>query len=582
MITKVYSTLPDFRQIELSNGFNVVLANRTEDSRDTESTNGLGKTTLLRIIQFCLGSDSSRDLTLNSPALSSEKFGICLLWNNIEIEIERSVSDFKFVWISDCFLAGKDINVSDKKPNKTKISVDDYRNALTKHFVEGQSAYTDTPSFREISHYLIRIGKPAFTDPTQAYQRQSGASRRFCTSFLLGLNWKSQKDLSDTIERRNQVNAANRIIQSADAEAVRNIGELEAERVEQEALVISKAKELQSFNVKSDYAELESQLSEVDEKLHTLLNANFSDKKLLAQCQEGEKQTPPPTEKSAQQIFQSAGAIFKEETLRSLSDVTKFYESIHRNRAEFLKSEIKRLKASIQSRNSAVKQLSDLKSEILKTLNASGALDTLISLQLSYTNTVANLEALKAEISERKRFDRQKDSLTHEISNDRSLMKQDMEDRQTSIDEARSLFANYTKFLYGKSGGLGVDVSQDGYKLTFSIDREGSDGVNQMVVFCFDLMIATLRSRRKDGFLTLIHDSSLFADVDPRQYGLALQLAAATSEKEGFQYICCLNSGALPHEFLSGLDIQSHTRLTLTDDSDKGSLLGMRLPRREL
>jgi uncharacterized protein YydD (DUF2326 family) len=78
-----------------------------------------------------------------------------------------------------------------------------------------------------------------------------------------------------------------------------------------------------------------------------------------------------------------------------------------------------------------------------------------------------------------------------------------------------------------------------------------------------------------------MHDSTLFADVDPRQYGLALQLASATALKEGFQYVCCLNSGALPLEQLGSLDLEPMTRLRLTDEGESGRLLGIRLPPRD-
>src|SRR3546814_13954910 len=102
-----------------------------------------------------------------------------------------------------------------------------------------------------------------------------------------------------------------------------------------------------------------------------------------------------------------------------------------------------------------------------------------------------------------------------------------------------------------------------------------------MVVFCFDLVVATLRARRDARFQSLMHDSSMFADVDPRQYGLALQLAFQVSTAEGFQYICCLNVGALPKEHLGELELDTLIVLRLSDDGDKGRLLGMRLNPRE-
>src|SRR5699024_6615996 len=179
---------------------------------------------------------------------------------------------------------------------------------------------------------------------------------------------------------------------------------------------------------------------------------------------------------------------------------------------------------------------------------------------------------------ERRRFDIRKDELSAEINNVRATMKRDLSDRQKTVDEARRLFAKYTKYLYGEPGALNVNVNQSGYTFTFTINREGSDGVDQMVVFCFDLAVATLRARQGAGFHTLVHDSTLFADVDPRQYGLALQLAASTATSEGFQYICCLNAGALPLEHLGSLDLNSYTRIRLTDENAEQGLLGIRLP----
>jgi len=53
------------------------------------------------------------------------------------------------------------------------------------------------------------------------------------------------------------------------------------------------------------------------------------------------------------------------------------------------------------------------------------------------------------------------------------------------------------------------------------------------------------------------------------------------SDAEGFQYICCLNVGALPRDHLGDLDLDALIRLRLSDDSDAGRLLGKRLKPRD-
>ena len=56
MIYKVYADNESFNSIELNSGLNIVLGVKTETSNDNDTMNGVGKTTLLEIIDFCLGS----------------------------------------------------------------------------------------------------------------------------------------------------------------------------------------------------------------------------------------------------------------------------------------------------------------------------------------------------------------------------------------------------------------------------------------------------------------------------------------------------------------------------------------------
>jgi uncharacterized protein YydD (DUF2326 family) len=98
-----------------------------------------------------------------------------------------------------------------------------------------------------------------------------------------------------------------------------------------------------------------------------------------------------------------------------------------------------------------------------------------------------------------------------------------------------------------------------------------------MKVFCYDLVFTELWAERPvhPGFL--MHDSTLFADVDERQKAQALELAARESAAKGFQYICCLNSDTLPaSDFSEHFNIEQFVRLRLTDVNEDGGLLGIR------
>jgi uncharacterized protein YydD (DUF2326 family) len=587
MIRRVWSSLPHFREATFdATGMNVVMASRSTDSDETESTNGLGKSTLLRIIQFALGSDLSRDRILSHPALTGVTFGIDLEVDGRVSTVSRNTASAGQVSMTSDLLDGLGIE-PDVVGELATISVESWRLVLADLFIPDARTGTDparfSPSFRDLAPYFARLGKEAYVDPQQAYKNQSGPSKRLSTSYLLGLNTAAQRGLQSLIGERDRVTAAVTALgEAADVTDDQSIGDLEAERVVLERAFADRQTEIAQFNLRGDYHELEQRLRVADRTLHDLINDNYSDRRLLDYYESSAQAAPLFDTNQPLQILKDAGAVFAPSALQSLEDIAAFHRSVYQNRAEFLAAEIRRLVSQIAERSRRIDAATGGKSDLLKVLASSGAIETLMNLQRTTMEMSAALEGLKARIEERKRFDRRKDDLNSEIASQRKVLKEDLEDRRSSVDEAIELFADYTRALYGVAGKLAIDVTTPGYRFSFSIDRQESDGVSQMVVFCFDLMVATLRARRGARFLSLIHDSSLFADVDPRQHGLALQLADKTSTAEGFQYVCCLNEGAVPDGHLGDLDLDGKVRLRLTDDGDTGRLLGLRLPPRDI
>lgn len=586
MITRVWSDLEHFRETTFREGMNVVLAESAEDSAETESTNGLGKTTLIRIIQFCLGSDLSKDRVLNHNDLKGVLFGIDFPWGDETVEVERSTSGGgELVTVDASFLAGIEVETVAATESTVSLSADEWRRVLTRKFLARRFAEPDnisgSPSFRDISHYYMRIGKSAFDDPKTVFKNQSGPSQRLNTSYLLGLNWETQKKLHTTREKSAEIGKAIKVLKAAESTDTDSLGDLEADRVVLEEEIETRKQEVESFNVRDDYSEIEERLISVDQQLHGFINENHADGRLLENYRSSAKEVHESDDEKPLKILRDAGAVFNQDSLRSIEQVTQFHAQVYQNRQAFLKTEIDKLRADIKDRQRYIRELSDQKTELLKILSNSGALDSLIQLQRSLTDKVAELEALKSRIDERKKFDRRKDELATEISAIRTVLKNDLEDRRNSVDEAVALFARYTQHLYGRSAKLGIEIKPAGYSINITIDRDASEGVDQMVIFCFDLMIATLRARRNSPFKTLIHDSTIFADVDPRQYGLALQLANQEAETEGFQYICCLNEGALPSNHLGDLPLSDLVVQRLSDENARTRLLGIRLAARE-
>ena len=72
MLYSIKSDRPSFKTVEFKPGYNVILAERTKEATKKDSRNGLGKSTLLEIIHFCLGAQKGE--TLSKPQMDDWTF----------------------------------------------------------------------------------------------------------------------------------------------------------------------------------------------------------------------------------------------------------------------------------------------------------------------------------------------------------------------------------------------------------------------------------------------------------------------------------------------------------------------------
>ena len=64
MIYKVFADNPNFKEVNFTKGLNIVLGSKSSDSDDKDTRNGVGKTLLIDIINFCLGAHIDKNSKL--------------------------------------------------------------------------------------------------------------------------------------------------------------------------------------------------------------------------------------------------------------------------------------------------------------------------------------------------------------------------------------------------------------------------------------------------------------------------------------------------------------------------------------
>ncbi|MDN3591655.1 hypothetical protein [Methylobacterium adhaesivum] len=73
MILSLTSDLPGFKGLTFHEGLNVVLADRTDASTERQTRNSAGKTSVIEVMHFLLGSAAGKSSIFQSPALSRSR-----------------------------------------------------------------------------------------------------------------------------------------------------------------------------------------------------------------------------------------------------------------------------------------------------------------------------------------------------------------------------------------------------------------------------------------------------------------------------------------------------------------------------
>lgn len=578
MIYSISADRPSFKGVTFKDGLNVILATRTKKSSKKDSTNGLGKSTLMDILHYCLGAD--RYGALSNRALEGWTFTMTLDIRGRVYSVSRTVAkNAKIHIVGDCSDWPIQPNTSGEKQSFTIV---DWKTSLG-YMMYGLDFRQDTeysPTFRSLISYFARRDSPGGygSGPFQNNSRQLTWDVQVNNAYLLGLDWSlaSKKQVL-----RDRINAQ-RLLKKKTVEAT--IGEVIGEEADMESVRIRLADEIEkqkeridAFRIHDMYHNLEVDADKMTVEMHDMENQNISDKRILDLYRASmvEETDADPTEVA--RIYKDVGLLFPDAVTNRLEDVQQFHKNIVRNRRDYLSSEIDRLNDSVRKRDQKIQEIGIKKARIMNILDSHGALDEFHLILEEHQTKVAELEDVTNRLKILRDVSNEKDAIKLDSTRLLQQMKSDLAERQAQWAEAVKTFNSYSNRLYNKPGTLSIGASESGYIFGVRIERADSHGYKNMKIFCYDLTLAMLWARRQTSPGFLMHDSVMFADVDKRQVAHAIRLADAGSRRHQYQYICMLNSDSIPWDELGpDFDFNAHVSVSLTDATEEGSLLGIR------
>jgi uncharacterized protein YydD (DUF2326 family) len=582
LIRAIRANQPSFRPIVFEDGFNVILADRTKESTRQDTRNALGKSTLIEIIHFCLGANASPNRGLRRPALAGWSFTL-----DLELAEGRATSVTRQTDAPGKIFLDGDVGALALDPEEQSAARDDGLrvarwNQILRRVTFGLPEEMPTPkyqpTFRSLISYFARREPGGFISPFTHYRNQYEWDKQVNVAFLLELEWRHASEWQELKDRRELIAQLERA--SAGGllgEMLGSVGELEAERVQVREAAQSLRGQLAGFRVLPEYERIEEEANRLTEEIHSLSNANYRDRRSLGLYETSQVAELPPDIEAVTALYEEAGVQLAANIEKSLEDVAAFHVQILENRQHFLEDEIDRLQKAIDERRVRIEELTGERARLLSILADHGALSEYQRLQERLSEIEAQLRDIDARIARIRELEQMRLRLAEDFQDLQRRAVADYEARAPQREQAIALFAQNSQALYRTPGKLIINITPNGFQFDVEISGSGSHGVNNMKIFCFDLMLAQLwaKHEQRPGFL--IHDSPLYDGVDERQVALALERGARVCAQEGFQYIVTLNSDAIPEgEFSDDFSLDPYVRHRLTDVTDDGTLLGIR------
>ncbi|MCB1502624.1 MAG: DUF2326 domain-containing protein [Bauldia sp.] len=580
MIRAVRANKAGFHTAFFRPGVNLILADRSKVAGDKDTTNALGKSTLIEIVDFCLGSNTSPNKGLRVEALDGWAFTLELTLAGKDVAVTRATDAIGFFAIE-----GETnhwpIRPAPNKEGVSGLDAKKWRAVLGWALfgiseVGSETAYK--PSVRSLLSYFVRNQAAAYNTPFKHFDNQKTWDIQVHNAFLLGLNWEKAAIWQQLKDQKKALDALRQAIKTGAVDGeLASLGELEAERLRLSNQLERERGALSSFRVLPQYREIEAQANGLTSEIHDLVNANIVDQRRLNRYRDSLMGEGVPTESRLETLYEEAGIALPGLVVRTLGDARNFNAKIIRNRRDFIAGEITALESAIAERSGRVAALTDRRAEYLNALAGQGALEELTQLQDFHTATRLKVDELTNRISQLRQMTSKADTIKVETVELKRSTTLDYEERRAVWSKALSLFSEFSESLYKSPGRLVIDIGDTGYEFDVEIAGSPSEGISKMKIFCYDLTLISFARARGLGIDFLIHDSTIFDGVDPRQRAHALELASTMAAKYGFQYICTLNTDMVPtKDFSAGFDFDSLISMRLTDTDPSGSLLGFR------
>lgn len=567
-ITRITSNHLSFHPIEFKNGINIIVAKQKEphSSNLGQTYNGVGKTLLLHLIHFCLGSKPIKQF---EEELSGWTFRLDFSHEGKNHYSERAVNNHGKIIID-----GVEYNYKEG-------------NEVFKQIVLGEDSLPEEISWRSLFSRYVRRYRDSYNSFDSFVPNEKDYQKLLNNSYLLGLDTNliiQKKNLKEKLDSNKKSKDS---IKRDDTFRKYFVGDkdpaIAADSLRDEITKIEK--DISSFQVSENYHEMQSEADTISRKKQQLENKCFYFKRRIDDINQSLSQHISSSDSQLLEVYKEAKVVIPEMVVKEINSVEAFHNNLIASRDMRLRKQLEQQEHELADTELLIKKLGEEMDSILSYLDTHGALEEYVALTKKLSEYQKELSKIEAFQLLQKEFEDTARTIKSELINSETKAAEYLEKNAKLIKGLSGQFRSYAKEFYpGKASGLSI-VNNSGdnllrYTMDAKIQDDSSDGINSVKIFCFDLLIL-LSSVSQVDFV--FHDSRLFSDMDPRQRETLFRIADKICSKSNKQYICTINEEQIRilREQMDEKEYESlitnNTMLELTDDSAASKLLGVQV-----
>jgi uncharacterized protein YydD (DUF2326 family) len=584
MIHGIGSSIKTFRTLAFHPGLNVLLADQSSDSSETDSRNSLGKSSVVEIVHFLLGSTPGKNSVFRAKALAKASFWGEFTLGGTRLRVERRVWDADKVFVTfvgepptplrtEGDLLEPYVNLKDWTSWLGHVCFGIPTSTAGTQFADGG------PTFRSLFGYFARRrGDDGFSKPYKFVGGAPDAEGYLSLAYLFGLDWAIAREFERRKQASKDLQTESRLAKARNPQLA-TLAAVTAELVIAQGRASTVRGELSQFKLEEHYADLGREAAAAKREADLLSQTAVEVRNVVEQIESSISTEPVSSLSDVERLYAEVGIQLPDSARRGFEEVQAFHEAVISNRRHHLAQELERSRIQLREIEAERKRNLTRRTEILNHLSGRGAFSDLAAIQRRLAeaeNRVAALEGLRDTLQ---RLETDKTEQKVERIGLKQRLDLDMEARFPAVRTATLAVDEALDALYGaeRQKWLRIESTENGLRFTVSVAGDRSGGISSMEVFAMDFALFKVTSERLGGPGFLIHDSHLFDGVDARQVAAAIEIAGRFADKKGLQYLVMMNSDkfdSLP--FPPDYDVRPRVLPVVLEDTEEGGLFGFR------